>query len=278
MSVADGDPAPYPEVNLLLKELPRSVQAVLGDRFIGMYLDGSLTSGDFDRDSDVDFVVVTDVAVSGGLFPALQAMHDRIATIDCRCATQLEGSYVSRHALRRHDPEHALHPNIERGRGERLKLVRHDDTWVIHRCVLRERGVTLAGPVPQTLIDPVAPDDLRRAMLTILGGWAAQILDNPAQIAHRGYQSYTVLSLCRILYTLENAGVVSKAVAARWAQETLGERWGPLVERTWEGRHNPGLDASAEDVDGTLDFIRYSLARSRQFAVPMAARPDPNGA
>lgn len=271
MSVAVDNPTPYPEVNRLLKELLESVQAILGNHFIGMYLDGSLTSGDFDQDSDIDFVVVTDIEISGSLFSALQAMHDRIATIDSWCAIQLEGSYISQRALRRYDPAHALHPNIERGRGERLKMVQHDDAWVIHRYILRERGMTLAGPVTQTLIDPVAPNDLRQAMLKILHGWAAQILDDPAQIKRRGYQSYTVLSLCRILYTLENGSVVSKSVATRWAQETLGERWVPLIERTWEGRRNPESEASADDVNGTLEFIRYSLERSRQFAIPMAS-------
>ena len=93
---------PYPEVAMLLEELLRSVRTVLGDHFVGMYLDGSLTSGDFDQDSDIDFVVVTDIDISGSLFLALQAMHDRIATIDSWCAIQLEGSYISQPALRRY--------------------------------------------------------------------------------------------------------------------------------------------------------------------------------
>jgi len=250
---------PYPEVAILLEELLESVQAILGDHFIGMYLEGSLASGDFDQDSDIDFVVVTDIDISGGLFSALQAMHDRIATIDSWCAIQLEGSYISRHALWRYDPAHALHPNIERGRGERLKMVEHDETWAVHRYVLRGQGITLAGPAPQTLIDPVAPADLRQAALKTLHGWAAQILDNPAQMKDCGNQSYIVLTLCRILYTLHHGTVVSKPVAARWAQETLGNRWATLIERAWTGRHNPGLEASPDDVSGTLEFIRFAI-------------------
>ena len=44
-------------------------------------------------------------------------------------------------------------------------------------------------------------------------------------------------------------------------QETLGNRWGPLIEQTWEGRHNPEVDASPEHVNETLEFIR--LAREQ---------------
>jgi hypothetical protein len=258
-------PTPYPEVNGILQELLEKVRKVLGSHFIGMYLDGSLTSGDFDGDSNIDFVVVTDEDISGDLFLALQAMHERIATMDSPYAVQLEGSYISQEGLRRFDSEHALHPNIERGNGERLKMVYHDDWWIIHRYILRERGITMVGPAPQTLIDPVSPEDLQRAMLSLLHGWAMQILKHPNKIDSRGYQSYTVLSLCRILYTLQFGDVVSKPVAARWTRETLAGNWVSLIDRAWIGRHHPQLRAESDDINGTLDFISYTLEFSRQF-------------
>lgn len=258
------NPTPYPEVNSLLQELLVSVQAILGDQLIGLYLDGSLTSGDFDQDSDIDFVAVTEDEITDDLFLALKAMHERITAMDSMYAIQLEGTYISRGSIRRYDPLVGLHANIERGNDERLKMVHHDAAWLVHLYVLRERGMPLTGPAPQTLIDPVSPDNLRQAMLEVLDGWVTQMYLDPAQLKYRGYQSYTVLSLCRILYTLRYGTVVSKPAAARWAQETLGERWVPLIERAWVGRHNPGLEASPEDVNGTMAFIRFSLERSRQ--------------
>ena len=101
-------------------------------------------------------------------------------------------------------------------------------------------------------------------MLAILNRWAVQILEEPARIQQRGGQTYTVLTMCRILYTLQHGKVVSKPVAARWAQETLGNLWVPLIEQTWEGRHNPGVDASPGDVNETLEFIRFALEQSRK--------------
>jgi hypothetical protein len=78
-----------------------------------------------------------------------------MATFESPWAIQLEGSYISQHALRSYDPAHALHPNIERGKGERLKMALHDRAWAVHRCVLRERGIMLIGPAPQTLNEPL---------------------------------------------------------------------------------------------------------------------------
>jgi predicted nucleotidyltransferase len=256
---------PYPDVNAMLLELLRNVQHLLGSHFIGMYLDGSLANGDFDEASDIDFIVVTDEEVSATHFSALQAMHDHLATTDSRWAMELEGSYIGQHALRRFDPAHALHPNIERGPGERLKLVHHDAAWIVHRYVLRERGVTLVGPAPDMLIDPISPTLLRQAMVSFLPAWATYLRNDPAQITHRGYQSYIVLSLCRVLYTLHHGTVVSKLVAARWARESLGERWVPLIEHAWAGRRNAGEEASPEDVHETLKFLQYTIEHSEQF-------------
>lgn len=273
-----NQPTPYPKINVVLHELLTSVQSILGDHIIGMYLYGSLATGDFDQDSDVDFLVVTDDELSSDLFSALQDMHTRIATLDSWCATQLEGAYVPQGALRRYDPLHALHLHIDRGKGERLKMMQIDNAslsrawwggWVLLREVVREKGMTLAGPAPRTLIDPVSPNDLREAMLALLHGWVMPILDHPAEMDTRGYQSYTVLTLCRILYTLHYGTVASKPVAALWVQETLDQRWTPLIDRAWVGRQNPGLKAQTVDVNETLDFIRYTLERSQQFETPV---------
>ncbi len=55
-------------MNSVLLELLTGVQNILGPHFVGMYLYGSLANGDFDQDSDVDFVVVTDNEISADLF------------------------------------------------------------------------------------------------------------------------------------------------------------------------------------------------------------------
>ena len=124
--------------------------------------------------------------------------------------------------------------------------------------------MTVTGPAPQTLIDPVSPDELRQAVREILDTWFALMLDDPSKLKSRGYQSYTVLTMCRMLYTLEFGTVVSKPVASRWARETIDEQWASLIERAWVGRQHPRLEADADDVNATLDFVRYTIERSRQ--------------
>jgi len=252
-----------PAANALLRELLTRVRELLGEPFVGMYLDGSLTSGDFDQDSDIDFVVVTRDEISEEVFLALQSMHDRLATADTVWAIQLEGSYLSQRALRRYDPAFTRYPNLERGAGEQLKWAEHPQTWNVHRAVLIERGIVISGPAPRSLIDPVSPTQLRQAMQPALNGWAANFLQDPAPLKSRGYQSYTVLTLCRILFTLENGAIASKPAAAQWAQANLSAHWMPLIERAWEGRHHPDGEAWPEDIIVTLELIRFARERMR---------------
>jgi predicted nucleotidyltransferase len=50
---------PYPELDTVLETYAQQLQEVLGNNFVGMYLQGSLAVGDFDLSSDIDFIVVT---------------------------------------------------------------------------------------------------------------------------------------------------------------------------------------------------------------------------
>ena len=48
------DPTPYAEINTLLDRLLLRIQTILGKKLIGLYLFGSLVTGDFDhKSSDV---------------------------------------------------------------------------------------------------------------------------------------------------------------------------------------------------------------------------------
>ncbi len=289
-------PTPYSDVNAVLHELLLSVQTILGNQFAGMYLYGSLAAGDFDPGcSDIDFLIVTADEVSNEMNSALKAMHARIAASShliksrdgshavemlgvgaqpaiceigssgSKWATELEGSYIPLRALRRYDPSHARHLHIDRGREERLRMQQHDSDWVIQRHILREQGVVVTGPPPQTLIDPIQPKDLQQAVLEILRGWWSPMLHDPARLHSRGYQSFAVLTMCRMLYTLQYGMIVSKTLAAKWAQEALGECWAPLIERALVGRYNPRSQAQSDDVNGTLAFILHTLGRAQQF-------------
>jgi predicted nucleotidyltransferase len=259
---ADVFPIGDPEVDALLVELLAGVRTELGPDFVGMYVSGSLAAGEFDRASDVDVIVVTETEVSGERLASLDALHARVAQRDVWCETELECTYISRGALRRFDRARAVHASLDRGPGERLKLATYDEGWVVHCHLVRTKGITLAGPDPATLIDEVPPATLRQAMRAVLTGWATGLLARPDTLRPRGHQSYVVLSLCRIRYTLETGAVVSKRRAAEWARSALDAKWRPLIDRAIVDRQRPRAPAAEEAVALTLEFIREACEDS----------------
>lgn len=252
-------PTHYPDVNEVLNLLLADVHGILGNQLIGMYLFGSLANGGFDEHSDIDILFVTESLLSDETFSALSRMHERISRLDTPWAIQLEVSYIPKAALHRFVPVNNKHPHIDRGPGEKLHIMQHDADWIVQRYILRKRGITITGPDPKILIAPVSPSDLRWAVSDILHNWFRKFLDDPDRLKSRGYQSYTVLTLCRILYTYENGGIVSKPAAAEWVKQNLNKEWIGLIDRAWSGRQAPGLIAQTEDIEGTLEFIRYTL-------------------
>ncbi|MGB8982888.1 MAG: aminoglycoside adenylyltransferase domain-containing protein [Anaerolineales bacterium] len=262
------NPTSYPDVNQILDLLLARVQEILGGQFVGMYLHGSLANGGFDQDSDIDVIVVTATDVSVEAFAALADMHEQITKLDSPWAIQLEVSYIPQNALRRFDRKNNLHPHMDRGHDEVLHMLAHESDWIVQRHILRERGIVVVGPDPKTLIDPITPQDLRQAVVDVLPLWLHPVLNEPSKIRARGYQSFFVLSLCRVLYTLKYGEIIPKQVAAKWGKENLDPHWTPLIERAWLGRQNSGLDAEPEDIQGTLEMMRCVLGQITPTSYP----------
>lgn len=134
----------------------------------------------------------------------------------------------------------------------------HDESWVLHRWVLREKGVAVWGPPPASLIAPVSGQELRAAVAAVLRkDWSAR-LDDPEYLRRRNYQAFAVLTMCRVRYTLRTGVTVSKPVAAAWARERLPE-WADLIDRALLWRY----DTEPGDMAETLAFVRATIEDCR---------------
>jgi predicted nucleotidyltransferase len=241
-------------VNQILNLLLSRVKKVLGSQFLGMYLYGSLASGDFDpKGSDIDFVVITEGGLSDERIIELESMHGEIWAGGLKWAAKLEGSYIPRDLIRRHDPDGLPCPTVNEGR---FFVDRCGSDWIIQRHIIRECGVVLYGPNPKTLIDPLSPDEIQRAVKGVLDEWWFPMLDHPDWLAQRGaeYHAFAVISMCRALHALEHGRIVSKPAAAAWAHDELGAPWNSLIEKALAAQHG------AQDgfLGEALDFIRFT--------------------
>lgn len=252
---------PYPEINKILDLLLSSASAVLGNQLVGMYLYGSLSSGDFNLEtSDIDFLVVTTSSLSDKTIADLEAMHHRLWKSGLKWAAKLEGSYIPKRDIRRHDPRSAPCPTVNEGQ---FYLDQRGSDWIIQRHVIRESGVVLAGPDPKTLIDPVSPNDIRKAVKGVLQEWWFPMLENSTWLKNHGieYHAFAILTLFRAIYSLEHGTIVSKPEAAHWAQKKLGGEWSQVIEQALNFQtSNAGFDLYSK----SLELIRFTKARVSQ--------------
>jgi predicted nucleotidyltransferase len=255
-TLKQSKPTPHPDVNEVLNLLLSNAKEILGDQFLGMYLYGSLSGGDFDpASSDIDFLVVTTNRLSDKTVSEIEAMHNRIWETGWKWAAKLEGAYVPKDLIRRHAANGAPCPTVNEGR---FYVAGLGSDWIIQRHIVREQGVVLAGPDPKTLIDPVTAGDIRGAVLRVLQEWWFPMLADPSWLSTHGneYHAFAILTMCRALYALEYGTIVSKPAAARWAQTRLGDRWRTVIEQSIPAQ-KPG-DGDAELLYDALELIRHT--------------------
>lgn len=249
-------PTSYPAVNAVLAKLLTGVRSTLSSGFVGFYLHGSLAYGDFNPlTSDIDFLTVTDSHLPAETFSALKEMHARLSLNGLAWSQKIEGAYLPKETLRRHDPAHALVPWL--GVDGHFALERLGRDWAIQRWILREKGIVVAGTPLKPMIDPVSADDLRQAVRANLRDWWSPPFVSPERFKSDEYQIYAVLTMCRSLYVLELGAIASKPAAARWAMETLPKHRVELIEAAlfWK----PGIKFDRwEEVE---EFIHYTLRR-----------------
>jgi hypothetical protein len=101
---------------------------------------------------------------------------------------------------------------------------------------------------------------LRIAVRDLLAEWWRPQLSDPFRLRSDEYQAYAILTMCRMLYTLEHGTIVSKPVAARWAQSAVDPHWTELIDRASKWRHGDVMGA----YDETLALIGYTLTRSHE--------------
>ncbi|MFI9172925.1 aminoglycoside adenylyltransferase domain-containing protein [Streptomyces lincolnensis] len=254
---------PYRELDALLADLVREVRDILGDTFVGAYVQGSFALGAGDLHSDCDFIVATTVPPRGPAEAGLRRLHDEIPTRPGHWTGHLEGSYADITSLR--DATGLGTPWLFCDHGHRV-LIRDTHCNTLHtRWILRNRGITLAGPPITGLVDEVDPDALRAGMRAMLPGLMDE-LRTWASFELGWTQRYAVTTYCRMLFTLHTGEVTSKRGALEWARAMLDPRWRPLLTQVAEDRvrgWDPLDPPRPGGMEALYEFAAYaeSLAR-----------------
>jgi hypothetical protein len=256
---------PYPDLDELIDELVAHWRRILGADLAGAWVQGSFALGAGDLHSDCDWIVATRGPLRDEQVRQLRELHDEIPTREGHWPHDIEGSYAPMGELA--SVEHLGREWLFNNHGHRtLEWSDHCNRGYT-RWILREHGITLVGPEPQTFMSPVPAGVMRNESMaglpTLLDDIATWI--DYEQVAWG--QRYAVVTACRALYTVATAQVASKAGALEWALRTLDADWRPLLGQVRDDRHlgwDPAESPRPSSVEATRDFAAYAVEWARR--------------
>jgi predicted nucleotidyltransferase len=247
-SASTSDPA----IDFLLVSIREAIVTVTGSSLVGLYLFGSLASGDFDSDvSDIDLIAALADTPTKQLATHLSRMHEELAHANPEWDDRIEVVYISTQGLANCRTDKANIAVISPG--EPFHVVEAGRDWILNWYPARENGVSLVGPPIDSLIPPIPSEEYIDEVRRSLVGFTNRIADN----ALPGSQAYAILTMCRGLYAIRFGERLSKREAASWAQQEFPQ-WTDLIRRAlaWRQRQrDPDSQKGTATISETRAFV-----------------------
>jgi predicted nucleotidyltransferase len=241
-----------PDVDSLLVSIRETIVTVTGSSLVGLYLFGSLATGDFDAAvSDIDLLAVLADPPSQRLVRHLGRMHAELARANPAWDDRIEVIYISTQGLARCRTDTTTIAVISPG--EPFHLVEAGTDWILNWYPARDSAVRVLGPPIDSLIPLIPSAEYINQVRRSLVGFTNRVGDG----APPGSQAYAILTMCRGLYAIRFGERLSKPAAAAWAQQEFPQ-WADLIGRAlgWRQRQRePNGQDGAATVTETRLFV-----------------------
>jgi predicted nucleotidyltransferase len=257
-----SDGSPHIEVaETIVDVVTGAIRATTGPALVGLYLCGSLTTGDFDeRISDIDLVAVLSSDMSPSLAADLQRMHDALAEHHPTWRGRIEVVYVSTEGLAnfRVKPTRVHITSTS----EALEVLSVGTDWVRIWYPVHHFGRALVGPPAREMFPVTSFEEYAGAVRVYIRRFTERIPDD----ATPGSQAYAVLTMCRGLYICVQGEPASKLKAAAWAQKELPE-WAGLIRDAITWREHQ-WEVPQADGTATVATVRRFIERIAERVAP----------
>lgn len=246
----------YKDVKEVLDSLTAGMVSILGKNLVGVYLTGSLSYGDFNPESsDIDLLTILKDPVTSEKLKSLEQMHLNVERNNEKWAKRIECSYIPLEMLQNRFPPKTPRPYI--GEGIFYPEAPYGNEWIINQYLLHKHGITLMGPDFKTLVHPIHIKDVREACIRdLFEEWQPKMTD-PTYLNNSHYQSYVVLNMCRILYTVMCYSTATKRVSASWVKSEFSPQWNDLIQTAENWHYGEEMSLKEE----TIKFIQFVISK-----------------
>ena len=257
----------YQDINDILLLITDGIENILTEKLIGLYLFGSLTYGDFNPDSsDVDLVAIINEPLNRDELVLIKQLHQQIEKHDPKWSQRLECSYTPVDMLK--DILPPKNPRPYYGGGTFYEEAPYGNEWIINNYLLYQWGIPLIGCDFKKLINPVDIIEVQKACIRdLFQEWKSKIT-NFEWLDNSHYQSYLILNLCRILYTVLCGDAATKKFSAAWVKNKF-EAWRNLIETAeyWQyGQNTARRDGAIHFIQFVIDTIKKTVLFQKMYS------------
>lgn len=253
---------PYPDINEILMNISNGIEAILEENLIGLYLFGSLTYGDFSPDSsDIDLVTIINIQLNQHELELIKRLHKQVEEHDKKWSDRLECSYTPIDMLKSILPPKEPRPYY--GGGVFYDEAPYGNEWIINNYLLYQKGVAIIGQDFKSLMKPIDIVDVQKACIRdLFQEWEPKATDFE-WLDNSHYQSYLIMNLCRILYTVMCGITGTKNISAEWVKAQFGSPWKNLIETAESWKYGKVISSRNE----AISFIKFTVDQIKQTSI-----------
>lgn len=219
----------------LLDDYYSSINSAFEDKIFGVYVYNSLALGKFDENkSDIDFITLLKTPLSKQELGLLSSIHKNL-NAESPYGKRMEGMYIQVNDLGKSNSQITPYPYFA---GGKLTDSGYYDINYVTWWVLKHYGVEINSPKACDLNFEVKWSNVLDTMDYNLNIYWKDKLNKNIVFLFDNWIEFSILTLCRILFTLENKKITSKVEGAKFSIEFLSSEWKLIIEEAIRIREN----------------------------------------
>ena len=255
---------PFKDVNEISRFFTSGTILLFKENLVGIYLAGSLSYGAFHYErSDIDLAIILENPISCLELEAIKSFHKQIETKFNKWAKRLECTYTPIEMLPSILPPEKPRPWYWGGEGILYEEAPYGNEWIINNYLLYNYAIPLVGHNFKELTNPIDIEEVQKACIRdLFTEWEPKIA-NKDWLDDSHNESYFILNLCRILYTVMRKSAGSKDTATSWVKSKY-VAWADLINSADQWHEGTKLNVREKTIE-FLGFVIDQVSKTEIF-------------
>lgn len=214
------------KVEQVLFAYENELKCAFNNKVYGVYIYNSVALGNFDSNkSDIDFVTIINEDFDDVDLKKLKLIHQKLLN-SYEYASKMEGMYIRIDNVGKENGE--ISPYVYFS-DKKLHDYGYYDINSVTWWTLENHGIAIKSPDISSLQLAIKWKDVITNMNYNLNHYWKGKLENRFLFITDYWIEFSILTLCRILYTFENNKITSKTEAARFVANMVNEKYKMII-------------------------------------------------